>query len=58
MISRVLLLVPSFTMKERLKNLQNFFNDTQVCHPMYSMLYSVNLGLREYVFADPVTFYK
>ena len=26
-----------------------FFNNTQVFHPMYSMLYTVNLGLCDYV---------
>ena len=44
MISRVLLLVPSFT-KKALKKFTKFFNNTQVFHPMYSMLYTVNLGL-------------
>ena len=49
MISRVLLLVPSFTTKEVFKKLQIFFNNTQVFHPLYSMLYTVNLGLRDCV---------
>ena len=49
MISRLLLLVPSFTKKEGLKNLQIFFNNTQVFHPMYSVLNTVNLGLCDYV---------
>ena len=49
MVSRILLLVPSFTKKEGLKNLWNFFNNTQVFHPMYLMPYAVNLGLCDYV---------
>ena len=49
MISRVLLLVPSFSKKEAFKKFMEFFNNTQVFHPMYSMLYTVNLGLCDYV---------
>ena len=58
MISRFILLVPSFTKKEGFKNLRNFFNNTQAFHPMYSMLHTVNLGLCDYVpfFADLVTY--
>ena len=48
-ISRFLLLVSSFTKKEGLKKFTEFFNNTQVFHPMYSMLYTVNLGLCDYV---------
>ena len=49
MISRFLLLVPSFTKKEGLNFLFEIFNDTQVFPPMYSMLYTVNLGSCDYV---------
>ena len=49
MISRFLLLVPSFTKKEGLKKFTEFFNNMQVFHPMYSMLYTVNVGLCDYV---------
>ena len=37
--------------KEGLKNFTEFFNNTQVpvFHPIYSMLYTVNLGLCDYV---------
>ena len=44
MISRFLLLALSFTKKE-FKKFLIFFNNMQVFHPMYSMLYTVNLGL-------------
>ena len=49
MILRFLLLVPYFTKKETFKQFMEFFNNTQVFHPMYSMLYNVNLGLCNYV---------
>ena len=49
MKSRFLLLVPFFIKKEALKSLRNFFNNTQVFHQLYSMLYTVNLGLHNCV---------
>ena len=49
MISRVLLLVLFFSTKESFKQFTEFFNNTQVFHPIYSMLYTVNLGLRDCV---------
>ena len=49
MISRFLLLVPCFTKKEGFKKFMEFFNNTQVFHLMYSMLYTVNFGLCDYV---------
>ena len=49
MISKFLFSVSSFTKKEGLKNLWNFFNNTQVFNTMYLMLYTVNLGLCNYV---------
>ena len=49
MISRFLVLIPSFTKQEGLKEYTEFFNNMQVFHPMYSMLYTVNLGLCDYV---------
>ena len=60
MISRVLLLVPSFTKKKAFKNLWIFKNNTQVFHPMYSMLYNSKFRLAELcrVFADLVTYIK
>ena len=45
MISRFLLLVPSFTKKEAFKIFMEFFNNTQIFHPLFSMLYTGNLGL-------------
>ena len=45
MISRFLLLVPSFTTKKVLKTFTGFFSNTQIFHPMFSMLYTGNLGL-------------
>ena len=47
MISRLLLLVPSFTKKEAFKKFKSFFNNMQIFHPLFSMLhYTGNLGLR------------
>ena len=46
MISRFLLLVSSFTKKEAFKQFTNFFNNTQIFHPLFLMLYTGNLGLR------------
>ena len=46
MISRYLLVVIGSFFKD---NLRNFFNNTQVFYPMYSMLYTVKLGLCDYV---------
>ena len=45
MISRFLL-VPSFTMNGVFKSLQNFFNNTQIFHQLFSIFYSGKLGLR------------
>ena len=49
MISRFLLLVLSVTKKKALTNFTEFFNHTQIFHPLYSMLCTVNLGLRDSV---------
>ena len=55
MISRVLLLVPSFTKKEVLKNFRIFFNNTQ--HFTHCVLYcKFRLAQLCRVFADPVTY--
>ena len=55
MISRFVLLVPSFTKKEAFKKFTDFFNYTQIFHPMFSMeVYRLALLCR--VFADPVTY--
>jgi len=48
MMSRFLLLRHSFTKKETLKKFPEFFQYTNI-HPMYSMLYTANLGLCDYV---------
>ena len=45
----ILLLVPYFTKKEAFKKFTEFFNNTQVFHPLYSMIYTVNLGLHDCV---------
>ena len=57
MISRSVFLVPSFTTKEAFKKLAEFFNNMQVFHPLYSILYTVNFRLARLcqVFTDPVT---
>ena len=46
MISRFLLLVPSFTTKEVFKQFMEFFNNMQMFHQLFSMLYTGNLDLR------------
>jgi len=49
MMSRFLLLRPSFTKKEMFKRFTEFFQQYANLHPMYSMLYTANLGLCDYV---------
>ena len=59
MISRFVLLVPSFTKKEAFKKFTNFFQYMQIFHQLISVLYTGNLGLCYcvyIVFADLVTY--
>jgi len=49
MMSSFLLLRTSFTEKETFKNLWIFFQQCINLHPMYSMLYTANLGSCEYL---------
>ena len=49
MKSRFLLLCPSFTKKEMFKKFTEFFQQYAIMLPMYSMLYTANLGMRDYV---------
>ena len=58
MMSRFLLLRPSFTKKEKFKKSTEFFPQYANMHPMYSMLYTAKFRLVRLcpVFADPVTY--
>jgi len=48
MMSRFLLLRPSFTKKEMFKKFTKFFQQYANTHPMYSMLHTANLGFCNY----------
>jgi len=48
LMSRFLLLRPSFTKKEMFKKFVELFQQYANIHSMYSMLYTVNLGLCDY----------
>jgi len=52
--NRFLLLCPFFTKKEIFKKFTEFFQQYANMHPMYSMLYTANLDLCDYVLFSQV----